>query len=113
MLPHICGVVDDGDGGSAPGGGVWRAALACLFGGISEELPTSLFLMSLIALGLRTAVRAPRGTLPAWTAIALAAILFGAGHLPMAAKLLPLTGPVVAVIIGLNAIGGVAFGWLY
>ena len=48
-----------------------------------------------------------------WAAIVVSALIFGAGHVPTAATLLPLTPLVVARALLLNGIGGVAFGWLY
>ena len=41
------------------------------------------------------------------------ALVFGAGHLPMAAKLVPLTAGVVARVVAYNALAGLVFGWLY
>ena len=41
------------------------------------------------------------------------ALAFGAGHLPMAAKLAPLTAGVVARVVAYNAFAGFVFGWLY
>ena len=43
----------------------------------------------------------------------LAAILFGAGHLPATALIWPLTGAVLARAFVLNGLVGVAAGWLY
>jgi membrane protease YdiL (CAAX protease family) len=48
-----------------------------------------------------------------WSAIVIAAVLFGAGHLPATAALTPLTLVVVSRAIVLNGIAGVAFGVLY
>ena len=48
-----------------------------------------------------------------WTANLGAAILFGLGHLPATAALVPLTSFVVLRAIVLNGIGGVVFGHLY
>ena len=48
-----------------------------------------------------------------WTAIVATALLFGAGHLPTTAAMLPLTPLVIARALLLNGIGGVLFGWLY
>lgn len=49
-----------------------------------------------------------------WGAIAASALLFGAGHLPIASFLLgPLNGTVVLFVVGLNATFGVLFGWLF
>jgi membrane protease YdiL (CAAX protease family) len=48
-----------------------------------------------------------------WIANILAAVLFGLGHLPATAALLPITPLVVLRAIVLNGLGGVIFGWLY
>ncbi|MFT3792792.1 MAG: CPBP family glutamic-type intramembrane protease [Rudaea sp.] len=89
----------------------WRGALASFYGGIVEEIQLRLFLLTLIAwLLTRARLRQP------WAfgiAIAAAALLFGAGHLPMAAKLAPLDAATVARVVGYNALLGLAFGWLY
>ena len=88
----------------------WQGLLASVYGGISEELLTRLFLVSVFAWLLS---RVLRGALVFWSAIVLAAILFGLGHLPATAALLPLTPAVVARAVVLNGIAGVVFGWLY
>jgi membrane protease YdiL (CAAX protease family) len=48
-----------------------------------------------------------------WTAIVTAALLFGAGHLPTTAAILPLTRLVIARALLLNGMGGIVVGWLY
>lgn len=87
--------------------------LASFYGGIAEELLARLFVMTLIVWLLCAFGR--RETSPAifWVAIVLAAVLFGAGHLPPAVELWGLTPIVVFRTIVLNAIGAVVFGWLY
>jgi Type II CAAX prenyl endopeptidase Rce1-like len=79
--------------------------LASFYGGIGEEILTRLFLVSVIAWILRG-----RAT---WLAIVIAALLFGAGHLPAAATVSPLTPAFVARTVVLNSLAGIAFGWLY
>ena len=56
-------------------------------------------------------VRVPAWIL--WTASAIAALLFGALHLPQAAMIAGLSPPVVAFTLIGNWIPGMAFGWLY
>lgn len=94
----------------------WQGFLASFYGGISEEVMLRLFVMSLIAwLGSfisKTAEGKPTSAV-FWTAIILAAILFGLGHLPATANLIPLTPLVITRAIVLNGLAGVAFGWLY
>jgi hypothetical protein len=94
---------------------LWKGALASLYGGITEELLCRLFLLSAIALLLKWLSRTGNGVRPwiFWTANLLAALLFGLGHLPAAASILPLTPPVVTRVLILNALPGFAMGWLF
>src|SRR5262249_15142134 len=48
-----------------------------------------------------------------WTANLLAALLFGLGHLPATASLLPLTPLVVTRALILNGLIGLPLGWLF
>ncbi|HET9252681.1 MAG TPA: CPBP family intramembrane glutamic endopeptidase [Candidatus Eisenbacteria bacterium] len=48
-----------------------------------------------------------------WPANAIAALLFGALHLPQADMIAGLTPPIVAFTLVGNGIAGMAFGWLY
>lgn len=87
--------------------------LASFYGGIAEELQLRLFLMTLLV----WIVARLRKTAPPpwvyWTAIVVAALLFGVGHLPAAKQVWGLDVIVVVRTISLNAIAGIAFGWLY
>lgn len=87
--------------------------LASFYGGIAEELQLRLFLMTLLLwIVARIGKRLPRdGTY--WGAIIAAALLFGAGHLPAAAQVWGLDAMVVGRTVLLNAVAGIAFGWLY
>lgn len=90
-----------------------KGLLASPYGGIVEEVQLRVFVMGLVAWLLsRLASRQARPWVML-TAIAFAALLFGAAHLPMAAQLAPLTIGVVARVIAYNALGGLVFGWLY
>ena len=90
----------------------WQGLLASFYGGISEELYLRLFVLSLVALGLRTLGRLAgaadrESLLPGWAfwgANLIAAVLFGLGHLPATAALLPITPIVVARAITLNGV---------
>lgn len=86
--------------------------LASFYGGIAEEIQLRLFLMTMAAWLLARATRS-REAWVFWVAIAVAALLFGAGHLPAAAKVWSLDAVVVARTLLLNGIGGLVFGWLY
>lgn len=94
----------------------WQGFLASFYGGIVEEILLRLFGMSLLAwLGSfvsRTAEGRPTGAV-FWTANILAAVLFGLGHLPVTATLIPLTPLVITRAIVLNGVAGVALGYLY
>lgn len=93
----------------------WAGLLTLLYGGITEELLLRVFFMGvLVWLGSRV-LRREGGVDPvvAWAAILTAALVFGAGHLPTMAGIAPLSGVVVLRVLALNAIIGVACGWLY
>lgn len=90
-----------------------------LYGGLAEEVMMRWGLMSLIAwLLLAVQERFSGGSeqssvAPMWTAIALAALVFAAGHLPALAQSVTLTGPLVIRTVFLNVIAGMAYGWLF
>lgn len=101
-------IADPGAGRSALNG-----LLASFYGGIAEELQLRLFLMTLLVWLFSRFGRRPAAPAAYWVAIVIAAVLFGAGHLPAAAKVWGLDGIVIARTVALNAIAGLAFGWLY
>lgn len=94
----------------------WQGFLASFYGGIDEEILMRLFLLSLIAFGGRLLSRNAGGQ-PAlwvlWTANILVAVIFGLGHLPATANLVPITPLVVLRAIVLNGLAGLVFGYLY
>ncbi len=94
----------------------WQGFLASFYGGIAEEIMLRLFVMSLLAwLGSfvsRTTEGKPTSAV-FWIANILAAVLFGLGHLPATALLIPLTPLVITRAIVLNGLAGIGFGWLY
>jgi len=87
--------------------------LASLYGGITEELQLRLFLMTLLVWAMTRLGRTLPTATTYWLAAAIAALLFGAGHLPAAAQVWGLDAAVVARTLLLNGIAGLAFGWLY
>ena len=98
----------------------WQGLLASFYGGIAEELQLRLFLLSLVALGLRTLGRlmgADRKVLlPGWVfwgANIVSAVVFGLAHLPATAALVTLTPLIVARAVLLNGIAAIPFGWLF
>jgi hypothetical protein len=91
-----------------------------LYGGIAEELLLRWGFMTLVAWALWAVVRRVRGADGnavsdgvMWAAILIAAFAFGVGHLPAMAASVPLTPAIVARTVLLNALGGIAYGWLY
>ena len=94
----------------------WQGFLASFYGGIDEEVLLRLFLLTLLAWLGKFVSHTPEGkpTLTVlWIANILAAILFGLGHLPTTAMLIPLTPLVIVRAIVLNGLAGLAFGYLY
>jgi len=92
----------------------WRGALASFYGGIVEEVLCRLLLVSALVWLL---ARCNRRVARPWMfvlAIVLAALLFGAGHLPAAHAAGLLGTPLlVARIVLLNAVVAVVFGGLF
>jgi hypothetical protein len=93
-----------------------QLVMGMLYGGITEEILLRWGFMSLLVwlgwlLFSRSRPRPSKGVV--WTAIVIAAILFGVGHLPALAALVPLTTMLIIRTVLLNAIGGVLFGWLF
>jgi len=92
----------------------WRGALASFYGGIVEEVECRLFVVSLFVWLLARLNH--RQALP-WmfvTAIVLAALLFGAGHLPaLFAAGMAHTPLIIARIVLLNALVGLVTGGLF
>jgi len=107
---------------SAEGNPYLQLLLGLLYGGITEELLLRWGLMSLFVwLGCLLAKRISKQSATvcqptsviAWSAIVLAAILFGLGHLPALAASVTLTTPIILRTVLLNALGGLVFGWLF
>jgi membrane protease YdiL (CAAX protease family) len=88
-----------------------------LYGGITEELLLRWGLMTALLWLMWRILQRRRGaprTGYAWLAITVSAFLFGAGHLPAAALLLgDLTGSAAVFVVGVNAVYGVLFGYLF
>jgi hypothetical protein len=94
----------------------WKGLLASFYGGINEELLLRLSLMSVLVWLGRFISKTEDGhpTLGVlWIANILAAVLFGLGHLPATAAILPITPLVMLRAIVLNGIIGIACGYLY
>jgi hypothetical protein len=86
--------------------------MAISYGGITEELTLRYGLMTfLVWVGAKVWTTLPPGLY--FGALLVSAVLFGAGHLPAMATLTPLTPIVILRTVGLNALLGLAFGWLF
>jgi membrane protease YdiL (CAAX protease family) len=96
----------------------WTRLLASFYGGIAEELFMRLGLMTLIV-WITWKIKADADGNPTstgvWTAILLASLVFGLGHLPANARTMgvEITSVLVVQTAVLNMIAGVLFGWLY
>jgi hypothetical protein len=93
----------------------WKGLLASFYGSIGEEVLCRLLLVSVFVwIGARLARPGPPSATVYIAAIVLAAVLFGAGHLP---QLVLLTGSLdfaaASSVVALNAVCGIAFGWLF
>lgn len=95
-------------------GAAWRGALASFYGGIVEEIECRLFLVSLFVWLLAWFNQRQARSWMFIVAIALAALLFGAGHLPAAFAIGMAHAPlVIARIVLLNALVGLVAGGLF
>jgi membrane protease YdiL (CAAX protease family) len=95
---------------------IWKRFLACFYGGLGEEILMRLFLMSLVAWLVGKVWKTASGRPSSgafWLANILVAVAFGAGHLPLAAGLTPLTPLLVTTVVSLNALLALGFGQLY
>jgi hypothetical protein len=87
-----------------------------LYGGITEEILLRWGMVTILAWGLwrvfdsgRPAPRASHW----WSAIAIAALLFGVGHLPAVAATGSPEALLVVRVVLLNSVAGLVYGWLY
>jgi len=92
----------------------WRGLLASFGAGVREEI---WFRLGILTIALRVLTEVGKRNAPAtwmfWTANAVAAVLFGAIHLPQAKMVVEVTPAVVAMVVGGNAVAGLGFGWVY
>ena len=88
-----------------------------LYGGVTEEILLRWGLMTAFTWLAWRLFQDRRGAVRPgliWFGIVASAVIFGAGHLPVAHYLIgSLSAPVVLFVIGLNAVFGVLFGWLF
>lgn len=91
----------------------WKGLSASFYGGIVEEILFRLFLVSVLV-WLATRFCKP-GPAVYWGAIVIAAVLFGAAHLPnwSAISQVPISTAIATNVIAANSVCGTAFGWLF
>jgi membrane protease YdiL (CAAX protease family) len=93
---------------------VWQAVLASIGAGINEELWFRLGFMTVLFWAGTKLFRLQRAhEAVMWTSMILAALIFGAAHLPQLAALSGLSVSRVAYVLFVNSAGGVVCGWLY
>jgi hypothetical protein len=94
---------------------LWKSLLGSLGAGIREELWLRLgFMTVLVWIGAKLTGRSPPGAAVVWAGNLTAALIFGAMHLPQTALVMNgLSVAMVTLVLVLNGIGGVLFGWLY
>ena len=92
----------------------WTGLLASVGAGIQEEIWTRLGMMTLFVwMGTQVIRRSPPAAVVVWIGNILAALFFGALHIPQAAVFLGPTPIVIAFTLLGNGVPGVVFGWLY
>ena len=94
----------------------WKGILASFYGGITEEILTRLFFLTLLAWILSRFSHTDKGQPSAvamWIAILTSAVVFGLGHLPATLASTPFSIIVLVRAILLNGIYGILFGYLY
>jgi len=95
----------------------WMGFFASFYGGINEEILLRLFFMTFLIWLFSKFKKADVNILNnnpiMWSAIIIATVIFGLGHLPITGSVTDLTPLVVIRAIVLNGIGGIIFGWLY
>lgn len=95
---------------------IWRRLVVIYVAAVGEELVFRMLLLSAVA-GLamrlrRHAARAPsQGVV--WGAIGLAAVAFAAVHLPAWSAVGPLSLGLALMVMTLNGVGGVVFGYVF
>jgi hypothetical protein len=89
--------------------------LICFYGAINEEVLMRLFVLGLLLWAVQKITRGDGEVRGARFLVAnvAAALIYGAAYLPAARMLVPLTGLLIASIVGVKAIAGVVFGELF
>lgn len=116
VVGSLIGIALEGRLEGVPPVPAWKGFLVSFYGGITEELLLRLFAMSLLGwIGWRLFERARPAPSAAvfWIANVLAALLFGASHLPAAGMLWSVTPSLAARVVLTNAVAGVVYGLIF
>jgi hypothetical protein len=95
---------------------LWHRVVIIYVAAVSEEVLFRLLLLSLVA-GLAARAFRPAGTAPSnnitWAANVISALAFGAVHLPAWSTLGPLGAGLTVMVLSLNGLGGLVFGYAF
>jgi hypothetical protein len=92
----------------------WAGLLGSIGAGIREEVWLRLGFMTLLVwLGATALRQRPPGAVVVWIANLLAALAFGAMHLPQAFGLIGSSTAMIVFVLAGNGVPGLVFGWLY
>jgi len=95
---------------------IWRRVVVIYVAAVSEELVFRLLLLSVVT-GLTIRLVRSEAGVPsravAWGAIGLSAFVFAAGHLPAWSAMGPLSLASALMVMMLNGLGGVVFGYVF
>jgi hypothetical protein len=95
---------------------LWKRLLSCFYGALNEEILMRLFLLSLVLWLTGKLWRSGQGKLSIgafWTTNILVALLFGLGHMPAVAQIMPINLMTLLYVLSLNGIASVLFGYLF
>lgn len=95
---------------------LWKRLAIAFYSGILEEIIFRLFLLSVMAwlIGLLWHTAGGKPTYGAlWISNFVAALIFGLVHLPRWSSLTRLTPILILVLISMNGLAGLAFGYLF
>jgi hypothetical protein len=95
---------------------IWRRLVVIYVAAVGEELVFRMFLLSAVAgLAMRLPRRAAR--VPSqgvvWVSIGVSAVVFSAVHLPAWSAVGPLSLGLALMVMTLNGLGGVVFGYVF
>jgi len=91
----------------------WRPWVLGVESSILEEVTFRLFLLSAVAWLAGRFLRSPEGSRPFLAGLLVSTLAFGLAHLPAWAAATSVHGPLVAVVLALNGLAGLLFGWVF